>query len=154
MIPQQAQHGLWLAYLSFTPPSLLWLTSQISPMYVERALLASHAIFCIWLAWAYTRQNCRVPFNSLPLCSFCYQQGSGFYQHVTYKRFPYATARCHKSKHCKTDWTRRCDHSLKQAHSYLPSFYFDRDLPQSYLLDPVGAFHRHPIIRHKQNSCI
>jgi len=35
----QAKSGLWLAYLSFTPPLLLWLASQISPLSAERALL-------------------------------------------------------------------------------------------------------------------
>jgi hypothetical protein len=36
--------------------------------------------------------------------------GMGVYHHITYKKFPYGT--------------------------YLPSFYFNRGLPQSYLIDP------------------
>lgn len=43
--------GLWLAWLSFGPPLFLWLFSQWTPVYVERALLASQAVFCAWFAW-------------------------------------------------------------------------------------------------------
>jgi uncharacterized membrane protein len=43
--------GLWLAWLSFAPPLCLWLFSQWTPVYVDRALLASQAVFCVWLAW-------------------------------------------------------------------------------------------------------
>lgn len=43
--PDNANKMLWLAYLAFTPPILLWSVSQFVPVYIERALLPSHAIF-------------------------------------------------------------------------------------------------------------
>jgi mannosyltransferase len=46
------QPGLWMLYLTFAPPILLFLFSQWKAIYLERALLPSGTIFCIWLAWA------------------------------------------------------------------------------------------------------
>lgn len=43
-------NALWLFYLSFAPPLLLFLVSQWVPVYIERALLPSGVVFCIWLA--------------------------------------------------------------------------------------------------------
>jgi mannosyltransferase len=44
--------ALWLLYMSFAPPIFLFLFSQWVPVYIERALLPSGVIFCIWLAWS------------------------------------------------------------------------------------------------------
>jgi uncharacterized membrane protein len=43
--------GVWLAWMSFAQPFCLWLFSQWTPVYVDRSLLASQAIFCVWIAW-------------------------------------------------------------------------------------------------------
>ena len=50
-----AWKGAWLLYLSFAPPLMLFVVSQWIPVFIERALLPSGAIFCIWLAWALFR---------------------------------------------------------------------------------------------------
>jgi 4-amino-4-deoxy-L-arabinose transferase-like glycosyltransferase len=136
--PQKSNSGLWLAYLSFTPPLLLWLVSQISPMYVERALLPSHAIFCIWLAWALTRTKLPGPIQFFAFALIFASAGMGFYQHVTYKGFPYGPyAALDQSIQSKLEQGDIVIHSNKLT--YLPSFYFDRELPQSYLVDPPGS---------------
>lgn len=130
--------GLWLAYLSFTPPLLLWLASQISPLYVERALLPSHAIFCIWLAWAFTKTKCPAPIQAFAFALIFISAGIGFSQHVIYKGFPYAPyPALHQSL---TDRLKQGDiivHSSKLT--YLPSFYFNRSLPQFFIIDPPGS---------------
>jgi uncharacterized membrane protein len=53
------KEGLLLFYLSLGPPLLLLLFSQWTPVYIERALLPSGAVFCIWIAWAVT--NTKLP---------------------------------------------------------------------------------------------
>jgi mannosyltransferase len=136
--PQKTKSELWLLYLSFTPPLLLWLVSQISPMYVERALLPSHAIFCIWVAWAFMQTKLPRPVQLFAFALIFLSAGMGFYQHITYRGFPYGP-------YAALDQS--IQNSLKQGdvviHSnkltYLPSFYFDRELPQSYLIDPLGS---------------
>lgn len=136
--PSQTQVGIWLAYLSFTPPTLLWLVSQIWPMYVERALLPSHAIFCIWLAWALTKTNLPQPIRFLTFVMLLVSAGTGLFQHITYEGFPYGTSsQINESIQSRYKPGDAIIHSSKL--SYLPSFYFDRALPQSYITDPSGS---------------
>jgi 4-amino-4-deoxy-L-arabinose transferase-like glycosyltransferase len=136
--PQQAKRGLWLVYLVFIPPLLLWLVSQISPMYVERALLPSHAIFCIWLAWAFTQTKLPHPIQLFVFVLILLSAGMGYYQHLIYKGFPYGPyAALDQSIQERLEQGDVIIHSNKLT--YLPSFYFDRDLPQSYLIDTLGG---------------
>jgi hypothetical protein len=134
----QSKSGLWLVHLSFTPPLLLWLASQISPMYVERALLPSHAIFCIWLAWAFTQTKLPRLIQLLAFVLILSSAGIGFYQHITYNGFPYGPyAAMDQSIQNRLEQGDVVIHSNKLT--YLPSFYFDRELPQSYVIDPPGS---------------
>ena len=136
--PSKTGSGLWLAYLSFTPPLLLWLVSQVSPMYVERALLPSHAIFCIWLAWAFTQTKLPRPVQFLAFALIFTSAGIGFYQHITYKGFPYGPyAALDQSIQNRLEQGDVIIHSSKLT--YLPSFYYDRENPQGYITDPRGS---------------
>lgn len=134
----KTEKGLWLAYLSFMPPVLLWLISQISPLYLERALLPAHAIFCIWLAWAFTHTKLPRPIQLFAFAMIFASAGIGFYQHITYKGFPYGPyAALNQSIQKRVEPGDTIIHSNKLT--YLPSFYFDRKGPQSYLVDPPGS---------------
>ncbi len=134
---EQAKNGLWLAYLAFTPPLLLWLVSQIYPLYVERALLPSHAIFCIWLAWAFTRTKLPRPIQGFVLALVLASAGTGIYQHITYKGFPYVSPALTQRIESKLEKGDVVIHSSKL--SYLPSLYYDRSLPQGFILDPANS---------------
>jgi hypothetical protein len=62
----------------------------------------------------------------------------GFYQHITYKGFPYGPyAVIDQSIQNRLEQGDVVIHSNKLT--YLPSFYFDRELPQSYVVDPLGS---------------
>jgi hypothetical protein len=134
---EQSGSGLWLAYLAFIPPLLLWLVSQISPIYVERALLPSHAIFCIWLAWAFTQTKLPRLVQIFVLVLIFATAGMGAYQHVTYRGFPYVSHNLTQSIQNRLEEGDVIIHSSKLT--YLPSFYFDRNLPQSFISDPTGS---------------
>jgi mannosyltransferase len=134
---EQTKNGLWLAYLSFMPPLLLWLVSQISPMYVERALLPSQAIFCIWLAWILTQTKLPRPIQVLAIALTLASAGMGIYQHVTYRGFPYISPALTQSIQSRLEEGDVIIHSSKL--SYLPSLYFDRTLPQGFIADPVNS---------------
>lgn len=129
--------GAWLAYLAFTPPLLLWLVSQAYPLYVERALLPSHAVFCIWLAWAFTQTKLPRPVQGFALALILAAAGMGIYQHVAYKGFPYVSPALDQDIRTRLEEGDVVVHSSKL--SYLPSFYFDRSLPQGFILDPAGS---------------
>ncbi len=134
---EDANRGLWLAYLSFAPPLLLWLVSQISPIYVERALLPSHAIFCIWLAWAFTQTKLPNLIQVFSLFLILVAAGMGIYQHVNYTGFPYTSATLTQDIKPRLEQGDVVIHSNKL--SYLPSFYYSPKLPQSFIADPVNS---------------
>lgn len=130
--------GLWMLYLSFVPALLLFFFSQWRPVYIERALLPSGAIFCIWLAWVITKTNLTKVaqyslFGLLAIASVL-----GMYEHVTYRDFPYGPFK-------------QLDASLRQrvqghdviVHSnklsMIPALFFDRQLAQSFIADPPGS---------------
>jgi uncharacterized membrane protein len=129
------QTALLMGYLAFVPPVLLWSVSQVIPVYVERALLPSHAIFCIWLAWAITQINSPRFIQTLVIILVGISAGIGIYQHVTYSGFPYGPFE--KINQHLTEKILPGDiiiHSSKL--SYLPSYFFSSELPQGYIIDP------------------
>jgi 4-amino-4-deoxy-L-arabinose transferase-like glycosyltransferase len=134
---QERAKGLWMAYFAFFPPLVIWLVSQWRPIYIERALLPSHAVFCIWLAWTTRAKMPRAVFHfasALVLVS----AGIGMYQHLTYTGFPYAPFQA------TTEMLRESFqdgdviiHANKNTR--LPSAYYAPDLPQEYIADPTGS---------------
>lgn len=126
--------GAWLLYLSFGSPLLLFLFSQWIPVYIERALLPSGAIFCIWLAWVVTRTRLTLPSRALFLAILAGCAVIGIYQHLTYSGFPYGPYR-------------QLDRSLRQRlrprdvivhankRTMLPALLFDGRLPHVFLAD-------------------
>ena len=130
--------GLRLLYFSLAPPLFLFLFSQWRPVYIERALLPSGAIFCIWLAWVTMKTGLpkivQLTFLSLLMIAFAL----GIYQHITYQGFPYGPFQ-------------ELDASLRQRFtsgdvilhsnklSMLPAILFDRQLSQSFMDDPEGS---------------
>jgi len=130
--------GLWFLYLSFAPPVLLFLFSQWRPVYIERALLPSGAIFCIWLAWVITKTNLSKIGQYLLLSLLSISAVVGIYQHVTYHDFPYGPFKdLDLSLQQRVGSQDVIVHSNKL--SMLPAMFFDRDLPQSFIGDRPGS---------------
>lgn len=127
--------GLWTAYLAFAPPLLLWLVSQKMPIYIERALLPSQAMFCVWLAWAFTQTRPPKFVQIFAAGLIVVSAAMGIYQRLAYKGFPYGPFReLAQSLQVRLEAGDAVVHSSKL--SYLPSFYFDPSLPQGFILDP------------------
>jgi uncharacterized membrane protein len=130
--------GLWLLYLSFAPPVFLFLFSQWRPVYIERALLPSGAIFCIWLAWAITSTNLSKAVQYSLFAMFGLSSLLGIYQHVAYHDFPYGPF-----KELDASLRQRVEpqdiviHSNKMT--MLPAMLFDRDFPQEFVGDIPGS---------------
>jgi hypothetical protein len=130
--------GLWLMYLSFGPALLLLVFSQWRPVYIERALLPSGAIFCIWLAWVITKTNLSNVLRYALLGFLGISFTLGIYHHIAYESFPYGPFK-------ELDMALREQmesqdvivHSNKL--SILPAMLFDRSLPQSFIADIPGG---------------
>lgn len=131
-------NGLWVLYLSFTPPIFLFLFSQWIPVYVERALLPSSIFFYIWLAWTIHQTNLPKVGQGILLSLLAIAFTAGIYQHITYRGFPYGpfkemTVYLHENAKPED----LILHSNKL--SMLPAMYFDRSLPQTFIGDPPGS---------------
>jgi 4-amino-4-deoxy-L-arabinose transferase-like glycosyltransferase len=133
-----SHNGLWMFYLAFMPPLLLFLFSQWKPIYLERALLPSGAVFCIWLAWALTETKLPKPIQGFAALLLLIGFGMGIYQNINYAGFPYAPYQAMtQSLQAKLQPGDVIIHSSKL--SMLPSVYYDRTLPQTYAADPPGS---------------
>lgn len=133
-----AKDGLWFLYLSFAPPLFLLLFSQWMPVYVERALLPSGAIFCIWLASVLTQTNLSKVARYSLLALLGISSVLGIYQHITYQDFPYGPFReLDASLRQRMEIQDVIVHSNKL--SMLPARLFDPDLPQTFIGDPPGS---------------
>lgn len=130
--------GWEFLYLSFGPALFLFLFSQWSPVYLERALLPSGAIFCIWLAWVITKTGLSTlaQYTLLSLLGLAF--AVGIYQHITYHDFPYGPF-----KELNTSLQQRAESRDVIVHSnklsVLPAILFDRKLSQSFIGDPPGS---------------
>ena len=136
--PDAANKILWLAYLAFTPPILLWSVSQFVPVYIERALLPSHAIFCVWLAAAFTQTKLPRAIQILVSIFIVASSVTGIYQHITYKGFPYGQySALNISIQSRIKQGDVIIHSSKL--SYLPTFYFNQNIQQGFIIDPPNS---------------
>jgi mannosyltransferase len=132
------QSGLWLLYLSFFPALLMFLVSQWKPVYLERALLPSGAIFLVWVAWALVEAQAINPLHILTAVLVVLGFGMGLYEHVAVSGGIYgpfhAMIQDLESRRQAGDVI---IHSNKL--SMLPAVYFDRTIPETYVADPPGS---------------
>jgi 4-amino-4-deoxy-L-arabinose transferase-like glycosyltransferase len=133
-----AGDGLWMLYLAIAPPTLLFLVSQWKPVYVERALLPSHAVFCIWLAWTLRRTGLPRFIGVALIVMLAAGALMGIYQHLNYAGFPYGPYQA-----LMTDVRNRQQPGDVIVHSnkltMLPSVYYEPSLEQVFVADPVGG---------------
>jgi 4-amino-4-deoxy-L-arabinose transferase-like glycosyltransferase len=138
--PAKATPGAWLAYLTLTPVILLFVVSQLIPVYIERALLISGCMFMGWLAWTLVETPAPNLVKGLTWLLVIVGCVFGLIQHLTYTGFPYAPYRP-----LALDLYGRLQPGDLVLHSnklsMLPMKYYDRQgrLPQRYLSDPIGS---------------
>lgn len=133
-----AQTGWRLFYLAFVPPLLLFLFSQWQPVYIERALLPSGAIFCIWLAWILTTTNTPRILQYTLISMLAFLSVLGIFQHVSYHDVPYGPFReLGASLRERFGANDVIVHNSKM--SMLPTKLFERTLAQEYIDDPAES---------------
>jgi hypothetical protein len=117
---------------------LLFLVSQWIPIYIERALLPSGVIFCVWLAWTLFKTRLPILIRNTLLVMLAVGAAFGLHQHLAYRGFPYAPYRelvsYLRPQLAPGDVIL---HSSKLT--MFPAVYFDPSLPQTYLADPPGS---------------
>ena len=129
------RRGLWLGYLAIAPVLLLYLFSQWTPVFVERALLPAGVLFLLWLVWSLTRTELPALVHRIAAALLLLGFGLGIFVHITYDGFPYAPyADLDASLAERAAPGEIILHSNKLT--FLPMAYYDRSLPQRFLSDP------------------
>ncbi len=133
----QERRGLFIAgWLWLAPIFLMWGVSQVSPVYLERALMFSAVMLLIVIAWALARG--RGLLRVVMLALIVMQVGIGLSMQYSMATFPYSPLR--QTMACiRAQWQAgdRVVHQVKL--SMLPAVFYARTLDQHYLADEVGS---------------
>ncbi len=132
------RRGLWLGYLAAAPVLMMYLFSQWQPVFIERALLPAGVFFLLWLTWSLTRTGLPRPIMSLAGVVLLAAFALGLVEHLIYRGFPYGPyAGLDAYLTAQVSPGDVILHSNKLT--FLPMYYYDRDLAQSFLADPPGS---------------
>lgn len=126
---------LWLA---FCPPLLMWLVSQIQPLYLERSLLTSAMLLYLWLAWVLTRSGLPLVLRWLLYGVVLLQVGIGLSVQYRLNTFPYSPME-QVIAQIRAEWQTGDVLVHQNKLSALPGWYYGRDLPQRYIGDEAGS---------------
>ncbi|HUW95528.1 MAG TPA: glycosyltransferase family 39 protein [Anaerolineae bacterium] len=123
--------------LSFVPVLTMFAISQIKPVYIERALLASALLYYVTVARAMLRSRLPrlvvislIPVPLLLVTSLWYQ-----YNYAGFPRSPFREANAYLSERYVAGDVVVHDSKL----SFFPSHYYDRGLAQEYVGDVPGS---------------
>lgn len=126
---------LWLAVV---PPALMWLVSQVQPVYLERALLPSALLLYIALGWMFTRSGLPRPVVLLIALVGLLPVGIGLYYQYTWATFPNSPFQ-DALAFVRNNWQVGDVVIHPNKLTALPSVYYERILPQHYLADAPGS---------------
>ena len=129
---------LAVIYMTIAPVILLYLVSQVWPVYLVRALLAAGATYLLWVAWLVANRRVRLFERVILIVVLMPLFGAGLYNFFNYQGFPYApfmSINTYLESRLQKDGV--ILHSNKI--SMIPAYYYDQTLPHSFLADPEGS---------------
>ncbi len=127
-----------ILWLSIAPVIMMWLISQVRPVYLTRALLPSALMLYVALAWLFTRARLPKPISGLLIAVGGASVVAGliaFYTWNTFPRPPFESA---------DQWLRSSVQPGDQiVHAnkitMLPMVFYDRGLTHRYIEDVPGS---------------
>jgi mannosyltransferase len=127
--------ALWLVVI---PVMLMWLVSQVQPVYIERALIPSALMLYLVLGWFFTRSGVPRPILAIIGVIGLGLASVGLYHQYTWSTFPNSPFR-EAATYIRSNFQRGDVVIHEDKISALPMIYYDRALPQRYLADPLGS---------------
>lgn len=126
-----------LAVVAAVPIALMFLISQVRPVYVERAVLVSAAAYYLLLATALRRMPIRpLAWGIAGAVGLVMAAAHGYqYAYEGFPRSPHYAIADQVSPELRPGDLVLHDNKL----SYFPTYFFSPDLPQTYLPDPPGS---------------
>jgi uncharacterized membrane protein len=126
---------LWLAGL---PIALMWLVSQVQPVYLERALLPSALMLYAACGWLFTRSGLPRPIVGVIAAIGLVMVGIGLHFQYTWATFPYSPFQTAVA-YMRDNWQDGDVIVHQNKLSALPTVYYGRDLTQRFLADIPGS---------------
>ena len=126
---------LWLAA---GPPMLMWLVSQVQPVYLERALLPSALMLYVALAWLFVRSGLPRPIVGVVGLVGLMLVGIGLYHQYTWDTFPNSPFRIGTS-YLRDHWHDGDVIVHQNKLTALPMVYYAADLEQRFVGDAPGS---------------
>jgi len=136
--------ALWLTTLVVGTPAVLFLVSLYQPVYIQRVLLPAGLMYAPvlgWLLWPPANENkdaTPVPIRALLAVGLGVVVVYGLVAHYTFAQFPrpdFSAADAYLQQNLQVGDV--IVHSNKLT--YLPMYYYNRALPQTYVTDPLGS---------------
>lgn len=129
---------LFVVWLAILPVGLMWLVSQVQPLYLERALLPSALMMYLLLAWMFSRSGLPRPIAvvmgmvgfGLVIVGLSYQ-----YTWATFPNSPFPDA----LTYIRANWQEGDVVIHQNKLTALPGIYADRSLLQRFIGDLPGS---------------
>jgi hypothetical protein len=140
---ETGRRAIWLLMLALGTPLLLFLVSLYQPVYIQRALLPAGLMYALglgWLLWPPQRSSTTMPalIRLLLASGLAGVVVLGQLAHYSFAQFPrpnFQKAIAYLQLHLESG--DRIVHSNKLT--YFPMYYYARDLPQTFVADPLGS---------------
>jgi hypothetical protein len=129
---------LFVLWLAAVPVALMWLVSQVQPVYLERALLPSALMLYVALGWLLTRGGLPRPIVSVVASIGLVMVGIGLYHQYTIATFPNSPYQV-ALDYIRDNWQEGDVIVHQNKLSALPSVYYARDLTQRFIRDVPGS---------------
>ena len=126
---------LWLAA---GPPAIMWVVSQVQPVYLERALLPSALMLYLALAWLFVRGGLPRPIAVIVGAVGLVMVGIGLYHQYTWNTFPNSPFRP-ATMYIQEHWQPGDVVVHQNKLTALPMVYYDREIAQRFIGDLPGS---------------
>lgn len=135
---QPARELAWFAFLAITPVAILFVISQLQPVYIVRGLLPSGVMF-ILLSGGALANSAGLPGMRVALAAALISGSMlGQFVHVQYEGFPYAPFEA-VGKFLEDELIEGDVILHSNKISMIPQAYYSPNLPQTYIADPPGS---------------
>jgi uncharacterized membrane protein len=129
---------LFTLWLAAAPVAMMWLVSQVQPVYLARALLPSALMFYLALAWMFTRSKLPRPIAGAIALVGIALVGIGLYYQYTWTTFPNSPFQ-QAVAHARRMWQDGDVIVHQNKLTALPAIYYDRAITQRFLRDTPGS---------------
>ncbi len=128
----------FVLWLFAAPIGLMWLVSQVQPVYLDRGLIASAVMLYVFLGWFFTRSGLPRPIRAFMTLIVVLLVAIGLREQYTLATFPYSPITDLLAT-VRENWQSGDVIVHHNKLSMLPGIYHDRTLPQRYIGDIPGS---------------